>query len=55
VLHHVTSFDHLVGSGEQGRWDTESERIGSFQVYNQLNFRRLLDRQIGGLFAAAAD
>jgi hypothetical protein len=41
------SFDHLVGSREQCRWYVEVERFGGLEVDNQLDFRGLLDRQVG--------
>jgi hypothetical protein len=44
-------FDHLVGAGEQRRRHGEAEGLGSFEVNHQLEFGRLLDRQIGGLRA----
>ena len=48
---HPPLFNHLVGAGEQCWWYRDAERTGRFQVDNQLNLRRLLDRQIGRLFA----
>jgi hypothetical protein len=29
---HGNSFDHLLGAGEQGRWDIEAERAGGVAV-----------------------
>src|SRR5580692_2821452 len=49
VLAHL--FDHLVSAREQRRRDGKAERLGSLQVYHELDFHRLLDRQVGGLFA----
>src|SRR5262245_43211833 len=48
---HGNSLDHLVGAGEQGRWDVEAERLGSLHIDGQLDFRGLLNRQISGFFA----
>ena len=42
-------LDHLVGGSEQRRWHGKAERFGRFEVYHQLEFRRLLNRQIAGL------
>jgi len=44
-------FDDLVGAGEN-RWrHGEAELLGGLEVDHQLEGRRLLDRQIGGLLA----
>ena len=42
-------FDHLVGAGEDQGRDRQAERRRGLQVDHQLEGRRLLDRQIGGL------
>ena len=47
----ATSFDDLVGAGEERLRDGEAERLGGLQVDHQLEFGRLLDRQVAGLCA----
>ena len=41
------SFDDLVGAAEDGKRHRKAERIGGFQIDDQLEFRRLTDRQVG--------
>ena len=43
------SFDHLVGDGEQRRWDGQAERLGRLEIDYQIKSRGLLDQQIAGL------
>src|SRR5262249_60192733 len=43
-------FDHLVSSREQGRGHREPKRPCGLEVDDQLEFCRLNDRKVGGLF-----
>src|SRR4051794_40472325 len=45
-------IDHLVGTDEEGRRDRHSERSCGSHVDDELELRRLLDRQVSGLLAA---
>src|SRR4029077_791670 len=45
------SFDHLVGAAEQRNRDRDAERLSGLEIEDQLDFRRLLDRQIGRFLA----
>src|SRR5438552_2412524 len=45
-------FDHLVGPNEQRRRHGEAERFGRLHVDHELEFCRLLYRQIGRLRAS---
>ena len=44
------SFDHLVGAGEQRRRNFEAKGLRGIQIDGELEFGRLDDRQVGGLF-----
>src|SRR5438552_15881380 len=48
---HGNSLDHLIGNGEQRGRNAESERCGRLAVDRQLEFGRLLDREIARLLA----
>ena len=43
------SLDGLVGTRKQRLRHGEAEHLGGLQIDDQLEFGRLLDRQIGGL------
>src|SRR5215831_11678083 len=45
------SFDHLVGSYLQRRWDCKAKCFGGFEVYKEFELGRLQDRQIGRFFS----
>ena len=49
VLAHL--FDHLVGAQQDSQSARQAERFGGLEIDHQLELGRLLDRQIGGLFA----
>ena len=40
-------FDDLVGAGEEQRWDGDPECFRSNQVYDEIKFHRLFDRDVG--------
>src|SRR5215475_12502226 len=46
------SFDHLIGAVEQRRWHLQPDRLCRPQIDDELEFVRLLDRDVGGLGAA---
>src|SRR5262245_16235184 len=46
-----TSFDHLVGAAEQHRRDCQAKRLSGPEIDDELELRRLLHREVGGLFA----
>jgi hypothetical protein len=47
----VASLDDFVGRGHQRRQNGEAEGFGGLEVNDQLETRRLIDRQIAGLCA----
>src|SRR5262245_708562 len=44
----VCLFDHLVGAGEQSEREGKAQRLCCPEVEGQIDFRSLLDRQVGG-------
>ena len=44
-------LDHLVGAHQNGGWNLDAHRLGGFQVDDQFEMGRLLDRQIARLRA----
>src|SRR5262245_28749179 len=45
------SLDHPIGTDEEGWQDLDAEGLGHFQIDDQLEYRRLLDREVGGFCA----
>src|SRR6185295_19374076 len=46
------SFNDLIRSLQERRWDREAEGLGGLEVDGELEFRRLLDRKISRLGAS---
>src|SRR5262249_58524564 len=44
-------FNQLIRSPDERIWDGNAECFGSLEIDNQLDFDRLLDRQVRGLLA----
>src|SRR5882757_1117306 len=40
-------FDHLVGAGEEGGWDCQTDFLSGLQIDDQFEASRLLDGQLG--------
>jgi hypothetical protein len=49
ALRDASLLNHLVGGGQQRFRDAKAEGLGGFDVDDELELRRLLDRQVGGL------
>jgi hypothetical protein len=47
----ASSFDHLIGAGEQDRRDVNAERARGFEIDYQFERRWLLYWQFSGFFA----
>ncbi len=46
----AASFNHLIGDGEHARRNGQPERLGRFQVDDQVELGRLHNRKIARLF-----
>jgi hypothetical protein len=44
---HGRLFDHLVGAGEEGGWDRQTDFLSSLQIDDQFEPSWLLDGQLG--------
>src|SRR5215471_6429240 len=47
----AVSLNHLVGGGQQCFRDGEAESVGRVEIDDELELRRLQDRQVGGVGA----
>jgi hypothetical protein len=47
----VHLFDHVVGTADQRERHGDAECLGSLEVYDQLDFRDLLDRKLRRLLS----
>ena len=46
VRRHIESFDHVVGSQQNGFWNRDAECSGTLEIDHQLKLGRLLDGQV---------
>jgi len=44
-------FDHLIGAGEQRRWNVDAERPGGLEVDDEIELGGPQDRQVGRFLA----
>ena len=44
-------FDHLVDAAKNREWEGDAERLRCLNIYEQLDFCRLLHRQVGRFVA----
>jgi hypothetical protein len=51
ALRDASLLDHLIGSRQQRFRDGEAERLGGFEVDDELELGRLHNRQVGGFLA----
>src|SRR6516162_6454562 len=45
----IRLFDHLIGEHEEVVWHFDPERPGGFEIDDEFEFGRLLDRDVAGL------
>src|SRR5262249_48793152 len=48
---HGNSFDHLVGANQERFWQRKANRLGSFEIHDQLELGWPLDRQLARVCA----
>lgn len=49
AANHTRLFDNLVGALQKRLWNRQPDRLGGCGIEDEIEFRRLLDRDIAGL------